>query len=97
MLRPGEHTKAHRHTGSAVYYIAKGQGMTIIDGKQFNWRQGDIIALPPWALHEHANASAKDDAVLFSIQDAPVLNALGLFYEEDFNEHGGRQKVTSTF
>jgi gentisate 1,2-dioxygenase len=97
MLRPGEHTKAHRHTGSAVYYIAKGQGMTIIDGKQFNWRQGDIIAIPPWALHEHANGSAKEDAILFSIQDAPVLNALGLFYEEDYSENGGRQKVTSTF
>jgi gentisate 1,2-dioxygenase len=97
LLRPNEHTKAHRHTGSAVYHVVKGAGATIIDGKQFNWRKGDIIALPPWAVHEHANNSAKDDAVLFSIQDAPVLQALGLFYEEEYNENGGRQKVTSTF
>ncbi len=53
--------------------------------------------LPPWSLHEHANSSATDDAVLFSIQDAPVLNALGLFYEEEFRENGGHQKVTSAF
>jgi gentisate 1,2-dioxygenase len=97
LLRPSEHTKAHRHTGSAVYYVVKGEGATVIDGKQFNWRKGDIIALPPWAIHEHANSSAKEDAVLFSIQDAPVLNALGLFYEEESKENGGRQKVTSTF
>jgi len=97
LLRPGEHTKAHRHTGSAVYHVVKGAGMTIIDGKQFSWRKGDIVALPPWALHEHANSSAKDDAVLFSIQDAPVLIALGLFHEEEYGENGGRQKVMSTF
>ncbi len=97
MLRPNEQTKAHRHTGSAVYYVVKGEGMTIIDGTKFTWRKGDIIALPPWAVHEHANSSGLEDAVLFSIQDAPVLNALGLFYQEEYSENGGRQKVTSAF
>ena len=97
LLRPGEHTHAHRHTGSAVYYVVKGSGMTVIDGRRFDWSQGDIIALPPWAVHEHANSSASDDAALFSIQDAPVLNALGLFYEEAYGENGGHQPITSKF
>lgn len=97
LLRPGEHTRAHRHTGSAVYYVVQGQGATIIDGQRFNWTKGDIIALPPWALHEHLNLSTSADAVLFSIQDLPVLHALGLYYEEAFAEGDGRQKVTSTF
>jgi gentisate 1,2-dioxygenase len=97
LLRRGERTKAHRHTGSAVYHVAQGEGTTIIDGRQFNWRKGDIVALPPWALHEHANSSASSDAVLFSIQDSPVLNALGLYYEEALSENGGHQEVTSKF
>ena len=97
MLRPDEHTQAHRHTGSAVYHVVKGKGRTIIDGKQFNWQKGDILALPPWAVHEHANLSAKDIAVLFSIHDTPVLDTLGLLYEEEYKENGGRQKVTSSF
>jgi gentisate 1,2-dioxygenase len=97
LLRPGEHTKAHRHTGSAVYHVVQGQGMTIIDGQRFTWNKGDIFALPPWALHEHANSSASADAVLFSIQDLPVLNALGLYYEEELTENAGRQEITSTF
>jgi gentisate 1,2-dioxygenase len=53
--------------------------------------------LPPWALHEHANASSSEDAVLFSIQDTPVLQALGLYYEESSSETGGHQKVTADF
>jgi len=97
LLRPGERTKAHRHTGSAVYYVVNGTGATIIDGQQFKWSKGDIVALPPWALHEHANSSANSDAVLFSIQDLPVLSALGLYYEEALTENGGHQKVASTF
>ena len=97
LLRPGERTKAHRHTGSAVYYVVNGAGATIIDGQRFPWTKGDIVALPPWALHEHANASGTADAVLFSIQDIPVLNALGLYYEEPLNENGGHQNVASTF
>ena len=46
MLRPGERLKAHRHTGSAVYYVAQGTGETIIDGCRFAWGKGDIVALP---------------------------------------------------
>jgi len=97
LLRPGEHTKAHRHTGSAVYHVVKGQGSTIIAGQRFVWSKGDIIALPPWALHQHANSSKSEDAVLFSIQDSPVFQALGLYYEEALKENGGHQEVTSTF
>ena len=97
MLRPGERTMAHRHTGSAVYYVAQGTGESIIDGCRFPWSKGDIITLPSWALHEHANGSTKDAAVLFSIQDRPVLDALGLYREEAFTENGGNQAVRSTF
>jgi gentisate 1,2-dioxygenase len=97
MLRPGERTRAHRHTGSAVYHVVQGEGETIIDGQRFSWRKGSIIAQPSWAVHEHANTSAKEDAVLFSINDTPVLESLGLYYEDEFTEGGGRQQVASTF
>jgi gentisate 1,2-dioxygenase len=97
LLRPGERTQAHRHTGSAVYHVVQGAGSTVIDGQRFDWQKGDIVAIPPWALHEHANGSQSADAVLFSIQDLPVLQALGLYYEEEYGENGGHQKVTSTF
>ncbi|TMA10551.1 MAG: cupin domain-containing protein [Deltaproteobacteria bacterium] len=46
LLRPGESTKAHRHTGSAVYHVVKGEGATVIDGQRFIWGKGDVIALP---------------------------------------------------
>jgi gentisate 1,2-dioxygenase len=97
MIRPAKRLKAHRHTGSAVYYVVQGSGETIIDGSRFVWDRGDIITLPAWALHEHANRSTRDVAILFSIQDRPVLEALGLYREEAYSDNGGHQAVTSTF
>ncbi|HLF71318.1 MAG TPA: cupin domain-containing protein [Dehalococcoidia bacterium] len=97
LLRPGEHTQAHRQTGSAVYYVERGEGETIIEGQRFVWGKGDVVVLPSWAAHEHANTSKSADAILFSIQDTPVLEKLGLYREEAVTENGGHQKVTSTF
>ena len=82
LLRGGERTKAHRHTGSIVYNVAKGSGHSIIAGKRFDWKKNDIFVVPSWAWHEHANASERDDAVLFSFSDLPSMQALGLYREE---------------
>lgn len=82
MLRPGERTKAHRHTGSFVYQVAKGRGCSIVDGKRFDWQERDIFAVPSWSVHEHANASEKDDACLFAFHDLPVMRTLGIYAEQ---------------
>ncbi|MCY4448496.1 MAG: cupin domain-containing protein [Chloroflexi bacterium] len=87
-LAPGSHTDAHRHTSSVVYHVAKGEGYSIIDGKQLEWTKGDTFVLPSWALHEHGTDSS-EDAVLFSMSDLPVIEAMGLYREEE----GKRQEV----
>lgn len=94
LLRPGEHTKAHRHTGSFLYQVAKGKGFSIINGQRFDWQERDIFCVPSWMFHEHANASATEDACLFCFSDLPVMNSLGLYREEALSENGGRQPVT---
>lgn len=94
MLRPGEATKAHRHTGSIVYHVAKGQGHSVIAGRRFDWREHDIFCVPSWAWHEHANHSVSADACLFSYSDLPMINALDLYREEAFTDSDGHQPVS---
>ena len=95
LLRPGEHSKAHRHTGSFIYQAAKGKGYSIINGRRFDWQERDIFCVPSWAWHEHANASERDDAVLFAFSDLPVMNSLGLYREEAFGDNGGQQPLAA--
>jgi gentisate 1,2-dioxygenase len=97
LIRAGERLKAHRQTGSAVYYVERGNGETIIDGVRYVWGKGDVMVMPSWALREHANTSKSEDAILFSISDAPVLEKLGLHRTEGYEDNGGHQAVTSTF
>ena len=81
-LRPGVKGKSHRHTGSAVYNVVRGEGTTVIDGQRFDWSKGDFLALPPWAVHAHENRSKTAEAILFQVNDIPVLKSLGLYREE---------------
>jgi gentisate 1,2-dioxygenase len=81
LLRPRSQTRAHRHTNSAVYYVAEGSGHSVVDGKRFDWEQGDVFAVPAWHWHEHASPTAAP-AVLFSFTETPVLRALGLYREQ---------------
>ena len=94
LLRPGEHTKAHRHTGSFIYQVAKGHGYSVINGQRLDWQERDIFCLPSWMFHEHVNLSASEDACLFCFNDLPVMQALGLYREEALGENGGHQPVS---
>jgi gentisate 1,2-dioxygenase len=80
MLRPGVETKAHRHTSSGVYHVVRGRGWSLIDGTKYEWGAGDFFAVPPMVSHAHANPGG-DPAILFSLQDVPLLRALGMYHE----------------
>ena len=85
MLRPGERTKRHRHTSSAMYFVVRGEGTTMVGEQALEWKQHDSFVIPNWAWHEHVNRSKSDEAILFSVNDIPVLNAFGLYREEPEN------------
>jgi len=96
LVRAGVRTQAHRHTGSAVYLVFEGRGSSVIDGERFDWRRGDVFVVPSWTWHEHASGDGSE-AILFSVHDTPVLQALGLYREQPYTEHGGHQPVERVF
>jgi len=81
MLRPGGRTRAHRETSSAVYHVVEGRGFTTIDGVRHDWAEGDFFAIPPRAAHAHGTEGTAP-AVLYSVQDVPLLRTLGFYRVE---------------
>jgi gentisate 1,2-dioxygenase len=53
----------------------------VINGEKFDWQQGDCFVVPLWSWHSHQNRS-KEEAILFSTSDMPVMEALQLYREE---------------
>jgi 1-hydroxy-2-naphthoate dioxygenase len=82
-LTPGFSGNAHRHTSSAVYYVVRGNGKTLAGDKEMTWSANDCFVVPNWTWHRHINLSAAEEAILFTVNDAPVLRALGLYREEN--------------
>lgn len=96
MIRRGIRTKAHRHSSVSVYHVFRGTGATVVDGIQVDWKRGDFFVVPPYAWHEHHNAS-DENCVLFSTTDHPVLDVLRLYREEAYGEHDGHQPITASY
>jgi gentisate 1,2-dioxygenase len=82
LLPANEKTRSHRHTSTTIYHAFRGSGTTMIDGQPFNWHKGDTFIVPLWSWHAHANVSASEEAILFSMHDEPILKAFGLYREE---------------
>lgn len=95
MLQPASHTKAHRHTGNVVYNVAQGRGYSVIGGRRFDWAEHDIFCVPAWCWHEHVNLDSSEEAFLFSFNDFPVMEAMGVRIEEPYPENGGFQNVSA--
>jgi gentisate 1,2-dioxygenase len=84
LLKRGEKTKIHRHTSTALYHVFKGQGRTAVGEGHLEWKKGDSFVIPLWQWHSHENL-ADDEAILFSINDRPVMEGLQLYREETQN------------
>ena len=82
LLRPGHETEAHRHTSTVIYHAFRGRGSSFIGEERFDWEAGDSFVVPLWHPHRHSNRAASEEAILFSMSDAPVLKSLGLYREE---------------
>ncbi|SNS51982.1 gentisate 1,2-dioxygenase [Noviherbaspirillum humi] len=80
MLRPGEEVRLPRRSASAVLHVVEGEGNAFIDDMACGFAQADTMAVPTHAELRLSNASNKEPAFLFMVDDAPLHRKLG-FYE----------------
>ena len=86
-LRPANIVdRPHRHTASAINYFFKGSGWSVVEGKRYEWKAGDLmLTAPGWAIHNHA--SNAEDVYELTIQDSPLQIAMGsLLWQEDLTK-----------
>ena len=81
-LASGEQTEPHRHTYTHVYHAFEGAGITEVDGQELAWKQGDCLVVPNWTWHRHRNTDQHQPAILFSMNDIPLMEWMGVLREE---------------
>lgn len=82
MLRPGETTRRHRHSSSAIYFVVRGAGTTVVGDTELAWSRHDTFCIPNWSWHHHVNSCEDGETFLFSIDDSPMLDAFNLLRDE---------------
>jgi gentisate 1,2-dioxygenase len=83
-IRPaGIVDRPHRHTAAAVNYYFQGEGRSVVGGKVYPWKAGDLmLSAPGWAVHNHASGDA--DVYELTVQDSPLnLSMDSLLWQED--------------
>ncbi|MFC3577484.1 cupin domain-containing protein [Streptomyces yaanensis] len=76
---PGHSAPALRCTGSSLTAVFHGAGFVVLDGTRYDIAPGDLIAVPSWTS---VTVVAEESLDLFTVSDAPVLEALSLYREE---------------
>lgn len=77
--RPGGAARNFRTTANSLFAVAQGSGRTIVDGASFDWKFGDVVAVPAWRPYRH---EAAEESVLLRVTDTPVMRALGFLREQ---------------
>ncbi|HVM97287.1 MAG TPA: cupin domain-containing protein, partial [Candidatus Acidoferrales bacterium] len=75
--------RPHRHTSAAINYFFSGRGRSVVDGKAYEWKAGDLmLSAPGWGVHNHA--SYDEPVYELTIQDSPLNIAMeSLLWQED--------------
>ena len=81
LLPPGFSGAQRRRTSSAVYFVVRGEGALEAGEEKLAFAKGDSLVAPNFCRTRLVNASKSEDAVLFSVEDTPVLKALGMYRE----------------
>ncbi len=79
---PGAYSQKHGHLNSACFYIIKGRGHDVHDGKRIPWKAGDVMFVENGCVHQHFNDDDKESSILFVFKAKPLFLFMHLLFQK---------------
>ena len=79
---PGAYGQKHGHLNSAVFYVLKGRGHDIHDGKRIDWQAGDVMIVENGCVHQHFNSSETEECVHLVFKAKPLFLFMHLLLQK---------------
>ena len=79
---PGASGQKHGHLNSAVFYVLKGRGHDVHDGRHIPWKAGDVMLVENACVHQHFNDDPKEEAVLLVFKAKPLFLFMHLLFQK---------------
>jgi quercetin dioxygenase-like cupin family protein len=79
---PGAYGQKHGHLNSAVFYVLKGRGHDVHDGRHIAWKAGDVMIVENGCVHQHFNDDPENEAILLVFKAKPLFLFMHLLFQK---------------
>jgi gentisate 1,2-dioxygenase len=79
---PGGYGQKHGHLNSAVFFVLKGRGHDVHDGRRIEWKAGEVMLVENGCVHQHFNDDPDREAILLVFKAKPLFLFMHLLYQK---------------
>ena len=79
---PNTAGQKHGHLNSAVFYVLKGHGHDVHDGRRIEWKAGDVMLVENGCVHQHFNDDPDNEAILLVFKAKPLFLFMHLLFQK---------------
>ncbi|MFM1816014.1 MAG: Gentisate 1,2-dioxygenase [Pseudomonadota bacterium] len=79
---PGGRGQRHGHMNSAVFFVLKGKGYDIHDGKKLPWQAGDACIVENACVHEHVSDDPENEAIVLVMKAKPLFLFMHMLFQK---------------
>ena len=79
---PGGYGQKHGHMNSAVFFVLKGKGHDVHDGKRHDWEAGDALIVENGCVHQHFNDQPDDDCIVLIMKAKPLFLFMHMMFQK---------------
>jgi quercetin dioxygenase-like cupin family protein len=78
---PHGYGQIHGHMNSAVFFVLKGKGHDIHDGRKLPWEAGDALIVENACVHQHLNDS-DDESIVLVLKAKPLFLFMHMIFQK---------------
>lgn len=79
---PGGYGQKHGHMNSAVFFVLKGKGHDVHDGRRIDWEAGDALIVENGCVHQHFSDDPDDETICLIMKAKPMFLFMHLIFQE---------------
>ena len=79
---PGGYGQKHGHMNSAVFYVLKGRGHDVHDGRHIRWQAGEALIIENGCVHQHFNDDPDESTVVLIMKAKPLFLFMHMVFQK---------------
>ncbi len=82
VFAPMGHGQKHGHMNSAVFFVLKGKGHDVHDGRRIDWEAGDALLVENGCVHQHFSDDPDDETIVLIMKAKPMFLFMHLIFQK---------------